>query len=102
STLGQVWQTMQKVHFPTLATSTKAIWKRRYEPWKSIEHLPMDKITPSRVTSWVNNLTTHFKSEFYQESGRGRASRCNLNNELNLFVTIFNWYKESEEFEKEA
>jgi len=22
--------------------------------------------------------------------------------ELNLFVTIFNWYKESEEFEKEA
>lgn len=102
SSLKHVWETMQKVHFPTLATSTKAIWLRRYEPWKSIEHLPMDKITPSRVTKWVNNLVEHFKSDYYQNSGRGKARRCNLNNELNLFVTIFNWYKESEEFEKEA
>ncbi len=102
STLKEVWQTMQKVHFPTLATSTKTIWKRRYEPWKSIEHLPMDKITPSKITSWVNKLVEYYKSDFYQNSGRGRASRCNLNNELNMFVTIFNWYKESEEFEKEA
>lgn len=102
STLKQVWETMQKVHFPTLATSTKAIWKRRYEPWQSIEHLPMDRLTPSRITSWVNNLVEHYKSDFYQSSGRGKAGRCNLNNELNLFVTIFNWYKESEQFEKEA
>ena len=102
STLKHVWETMQKVHFPTLATSTKAIWNRRYEPWKRLEYLPMDQITPSRVTSWVNNLVEHFKSEYYQESGRGKAGRCNLNNELNLFVTIFNWYKESEQFEKEA
>ncbi len=102
STLADVWKKMQELHFPTLATSTKAIWKRRYEPWKNIEHLPMDKITPSKITNWVNNLAEYYRSTFYQESGRGRAGRCNLNNELNLFVTIFNWYKESEEFEKEA
>ncbi len=102
STLKQVWKTMQKVHFPTLASSTKAIWLRRYEPWKSIEHLPMDRITPSKVTTWVNKLTDYFKSDYYQRSGRGRAGRCNLNNELNIFVTIFNWYKQSEEFENEA
>lgn len=102
STLKFVWETMQEVHFPLLATTTKAIWLRRYEPWKKLEHLPMDKITPSRVTKFVQDLVEYYKSDFYQTSGRGRAARCNLNNELNLFVTIFNWYKESEEFEKEA
>jgi integrase len=102
TSLNKVWLTMQREHFPTLATSTKAIWHRRYEPWKSIEHLPMDKITPSLVTKWVYELVEYYKSDFYQSSGRGKAGRCNLNNELNMFVTIFNWYKESEEFEKEA
>ncbi len=102
STLKDVWETMQRVHFPTLATTTKAIWLRRYEPWKKLEGLPMDEITPSRVTKFVQNLIEFYKSDYYTSSGRGRASRCNLNNELNLFVTIFNWYKESEEFEKEA
>ena len=93
---------MQECHFPTLATSTKAIWLRRYEQWKTIEHLPMEKIIPSVVTKWVNNLVEYYQSNYYQHSGRGRAGRCNLNNELNLYVTIFNWYKESEEFEQEA
>lgn len=102
STLAEVWEVMQKHHFPTLATSTKAIWKRRYELLKSLEHLPMDKITPSKITAWVNKNVEHFKSDEYQGSGRGRAGRCNLNNELNMFVTIFNWYKASEQFEKEA
>lgn len=102
STLKDVWTVMQKVHFPTLATSTKDIWRRRYKNLKDIEHLPMDQITPSRITTWVNKLVDYYKSDFYQNSGRGKAGRCNLNNELNLFVTIFNWYKESEEFESEA
>lgn len=102
STLKEVWEVMQKHHFPTLATSTQSIWLRRYDLLKSMEHLPMDKITPSKVTAWVNKYVAHFKSKEYQESGRGRAGRCNLNNELNLFVTIFNWYKASEQFEKEA
>jgi len=102
SILKEVWETMQKVHFPTLATSTKAIWIRRYKNWKSIEHVPMNLITPSKITKWVNNLVDFYHSDYYENSGRGKAGRCNLNNELNLFVTIFNWYKESEEFEQEA
>lgn len=102
STLGEVWETMQVHHFPTLATSTKAIWIRRYSLLKMLEHLRMDQITPSKITSWVNHWVDHFKTEEYQESGRGRAGRCNLNNELNMLVTIFNWYKESEQYESEA
>lgn len=102
STLKDVWETMQKVHFPTLATSTKAIWIRRYKLLENLEHLPMDKITPSKITIWVNHWVKIFSSEDYQSSGRGKAGRCNMNNELNMFVTIFNWYKESEQFEKEA
>jgi integrase len=102
STLQEVWEVMQQHHFPTLATSTKDIWRRRYELLKSLEHLPMDKITPSKINSWVNRNVDYFKSDEYQGSGRGRAGRCNLNNELNMFVTIFNWYKASEQFEKEA
>ncbi len=44
---------------------------------------------------WVE----HFKTEEYQTSGRGKAGRCNLKNELNMFVSIFYWYKQSEVFE---
>ncbi|MCT4641502.1 MAG: tyrosine-type recombinase/integrase [Bacteriovoracaceae bacterium] len=102
STLKNVWSSMQKNHFPTLATSTKAIWQRRYVYLKDLEHLAMDKITPSKITIWVNKWTQYFKSKEYKNSGRGNAGRCNMNNELNMFVTIFNWYKESEEFEQEA
>lgn len=61
----------------------------------------MDKITPSKFTTWVNKYVEVFKTDEYQKE-REQASRCNLNNELNLFVTIFNWYKQSEQFEKEA
>jgi integrase len=102
STLQEVWEVMQQHHFPTLATSTKDIWKRRYELLKNLEHLPMDQLTPSKITAWVNKNVEHFKSDDYQGSGRGRAGRCNLNCELNMLVTIFNWYKQSEQFEKEA
>lgn len=102
SSLKDVWTAMQKHHFPSLATSTKAIWHRRYKLLKDLEHLPMNKVTPSKISSWVNKWVEIFSSDDYQSSGRGKASRCNLNNELNLLVTIFNWYKESEQFDKEA
>ena len=102
STLKEVWESMQRNHFPILATSTKDIWLRRYKLIQTLEHLPMDQITPSRISDWVIYWVTHFSSEDYQNSGRGRSGRCNLNNELNLFVCIFNWYKQSELFEKEA
>ena len=90
ATLKEVWETIQVYHFPTLATSTKAIWHRRYRLWKLTEHLPMNKITPTKITEWVLYWVKHFSSEEYQSSGRGHAGRCNLNMELNMFVTIFN------------
>lgn len=102
STLREVWEVLQQKHFPTLATSTKAIWTRRFELLRDLEHLPMDRITPSKLTDWVVDKVKHFSSEEYQSSGRGVARRCNLNTELNMFVTIFNWYKQSEDFELEA
>lgn len=102
STLKEVWESMQRNHFPILATSTKDIWHRRYKLIQTLEHLPMDQITPSKISDWVIYWVTHFSSEDYQNSGRGKSGRCNLNNELNLFVCIFNWYKQSELFEKEA
>lgn len=102
TTLAEVWEVMQVHHFPTLATSTKAIWHRRYNLLKDLEHLPMDRITPSRITSWVNKHVEVFKSDDYRSLGRGFAGRCNLKNELNIFVTIFNWYKSSEQFERES
>jgi integrase len=102
STLREVWEVMQKKHFPSLATSTRSVWTRRYELLKGLEHLPMDRISPSRITEWVIERVSYYSSEEYQGSGRGRAGRCNLNTELNMFVTIFNWYKQSEDFEKEA
>jgi integrase len=102
SKLSVVWLAMQKSHFPTLANSTKSIWHRRFELLKELDQLTMDEITPSKLTSWVNKQVAHFKSDDYVGNSRGRAKRCNLDNELNLFVTIFNWYKSSEEFENES
>ncbi len=102
ATLKEVWEMMQLKHFPLLATSTKEIWRRRYKLLGKIETLPMDQITPSKITEWVMFWVEHFKTEEYQTSGRGKAGRCNLKNELNMFVSIFNWYKQSEVFEREA
>lgn len=102
STLKTVWESMQRTHFPLLATSTKDIWLRRFKLLEDLQHLPMDHITPSKISEWVQYWVKFFSTDDYQGSGRGKAGRCNLNNELNMFVTIFNWYKQSEEFEKEA
>lgn len=102
STLKTVWESMQRTHFPLLATSTKDIWLRRFKLLEDLQHLPMDHITPSKISEWVQYWVKFFSTDDYQGSGRGKSGRCNLNNELNMFVTIFNWYKQSEEFEKEA
>lgn len=102
ATLKEVWEVKQKRHFPTLAKSTIEIWHRRYELLKSLEHLHMENITSSVITKWVETNVNFFKSEDYEGNNRGRSKRCNLDNELNLFKTIFNWYKDCEEFEYEA
>ena len=102
STLKEVWEEMQSNHFPTLANSTQQIWYRRYHLLKDLEDLPMHKITPSVITSWVERHVGYYKSNEYSELCRGNAKRCNLHNELNLFTTIFNWYKSHEAFERES
>ncbi|EPZ51851.1 site-specific recombinase, phage integrase family [Bacteriovorax sp. BAL6_X] len=102
ASLKEVWDSMQKHHFPTLAKSTKTIWLRRYQLLKTLEHLPMNLITRSKVRSWVEENVEYFKSDFYEGSSRGKAKRCNLDNELNLFTTIFNWYQKHELYEQEA
>ncbi len=50
STLKEVWERMQTKHFPTLSTSTKEMWVRRYELIQNLEHLSMDRINPSKIT----------------------------------------------------
>lgn len=102
STLKLVWHTMQEKHFPAIAPSTREIWLRRYQLLKDLEEFQMSEITHSKVTAWVEEKVKFFKSEEYQNLGRGEAKRCNLDNELNLLTTIFNWYRSSEEFEAEA
>lgn len=102
STLKEVYSVMREKHFPTLAINTREIWDRRYELLKQIEHLQMGDIRPSTIKSWVEKNVKYYKSDFYEGNARGRAKRCNLDNELNLFTTIFNWYKGAEEFEHEA
>ena len=92
---------LQSDHFPSLEKSTVTIWERRYKLLKDLEHLPMDQILPSTITTWVNDKVSYFKSNDRHIS-RGHGGRCNLNNELNLLITIFNWYKQSERDEKEA
>lgn len=100
--LKDVWEEMQRSHFPTLAMSTQQIWIRRYHLLKDLEELRMDKITPGVISSWVERHVSYYKSEKYIDLCRGGAKRCNLNNELNLFTSIFNWYKSHEDFEEEA
>lgn len=102
ATLREVFSLMQERHFPTLGQNTREIWLRRYELLKQIEHLPMDEIRPSTIRAFVEKNVSYFKSGFYEGDARGRAKRCNLDNELNLFTTIFNWYRSAEEFESES
>lgn len=102
STLKEVWEIKKKNHFPTLAQSTVDVWTRRYTLLKKLEHLPMSEIEPLVVSDWIDNCLKYFRSDDYNLQGRGNARRCNLNNELNLLRTIFNWYKDSEYFQKES
>lgn len=102
ATLQEVWEVMQEKHFPLLADSTQHIWIRRFTLLKELEFYPMNEITSSVITSWLQKNVKYFKSSDYENLFRGNAKRCNLDNELNLFTTIFNWYKQSEDFEKEA
>lgn len=102
STLGYVWNRMQTLHFPSLELSTQRIWLRRWEPLSDLANLHMEEITSTVINRWIERKKKYYTSEEYQARGRGCAGRCNLYNELNLFNTIFNWYKAEDEFEGES
>lgn len=100
--LNIVWEEMNRTHIKYLARGTRDIWHRRYELVSQLDHLPMDEITPSVISKWVNDNTEFFKSDEYVQNSRGKAKRCNLDNELNLITTIFNWYRQADQFEQES
>lgn len=102
SSLKEVWACCQAHHFPTLADSTKQIWLRRFELLSQLQDYQMHKITASVISSWVERNVSFYKSSDYEDNSRGSAKRCNLDNELNLMTTIFNWYKASEFYEQES
>ena len=102
ATLKEVWADMHHNHFPTLAESTKNIWDRRYELLKDLEDFSMTEIDYYKLNRWIEKKVTFFKSEEYESKSRGLAKRCNLDNELNLLSTIFNYYKKSETFMNES
>lgn len=102
STLGYVWKRMMELHFPSLEVSTRRIWERRWGPISELADYHMEDITSTVINRWIERKKKVFTSEEYQAKGRGHAGRCNLYNELNLFTTIFNWYKAEDEFEGEA
>ncbi len=102
STLKEVWETMQLLHFPSLAPSTCQIWERRYRLLKDLEDYHMDEITPTVINKWIEKWVNFFKSDEWQQEGSGRHARCNLRAELDLFTTIFNWMKEEPDFHLEA
>lgn len=101
STLNHVWDRMQTLHFPSLALSTQTIWKRRYTLLSTMGHLKMSEITPSVINDWIYFHLDSYTNEDYRNS-RGKASRCSFDTELMFFKTIFNWYKDEEEFEEES
>lgn len=102
STLGHVWERMKTLHFPSLELSTRRIWERRWEPLSELADHHMEEITSTVINRWIERKKKHYTSEEYIARGRGHAGRCNLYNELNLFTTIFNWYKAEDEFEGES
>ncbi len=59
-TLKQVWISMQTDHFPCLAISTVAVWKRRYLLLNQLENTPMDEIIPSTIKAWVKKNVDDF------------------------------------------
>lgn len=102
STLGEVYQRWGELHHPSLEKSTIEAWKRRWAALKDLADYPMNEITSTVINRWIQKQKKWFTSDEYASLGRGHAGRCNLNNELNLFTTIFNWYRGEDEFEDEA
>lgn len=97
-TLMEVWKRMETLHFPSLSTSTKEIWRRRFVNLSYLYDYHMEDIKPSTINTWLAFLIERYTNADY-ELGRGKGCRkYNLDNELNMLITICNWYKGEEEF----
>ncbi len=97
-TLLEVWKRMEALHFPSLSTSTKVVWARRFENLSFLYDYQMEDIKPSVINEWLGYLIDKYNSEDF-ELGRGLGARkVSFDNELNMLVTICNWYKNEEEF----
>jgi integrase len=102
ATLGFVWNRMKELHFPSLELSTRRIWERRWMHLSDLADYHMEDLSSTVINRWIERKKKWFASDEYAALGRGCAGRCNLYNELNLFQTIFNWYKAEDEFEGES
>lgn len=98
STLRHVWERMKALHFPSVELSTQRIWERRFKFWDEIAHMHIEDITPAVISQIIEKRKAFYMSEEYKARGSGCSGRCTMNNELNIFNTVFNWYKEEEEF----
>ena len=97
-TLLEVWKRMETLHFPSLSTSTKEIWRRRFVNLSYLYDYHMEDIKPSIINTWLAFLIEKYTNADY-DLGRGKGCRkYNLDNELNMLITICNWYKGEEEF----
>ncbi|WP_413942676.1 tyrosine-type recombinase/integrase [Bdellovibrio sp. HCB-162] len=102
STLGHVWERFVALHFSSIQISTQRIWTRRFMFWKPLFNLHMEDITPTVINEFIDEQKQVFLSEEYKARGEGCSGRCNLDNEINIFNTVFNWYKREEEFATES
>lgn len=97
-TLMEVWKRMETLHFPSLSTSTKEIWRRRFVNLSYLYDYHMEDIKPSIINTWLAFLIERYTNADY-DLGRGKGcKKYNLDNELNILITICNWYKGEEEF----
>lgn len=72
STLGYVFERMQKLHYPSLEVSTQRIWSRRFKPLEELKNYHMEEITSTVINRWIDKHKKIFSSDEYL-AGRGRA-----------------------------
>jgi hypothetical protein len=72
------------------------------EPLTDLADYRTEEITSTVINRWIDRKKKYYSSEEYGAKGRGCAGRCDLYDELNLFTTIFNWYKAEDEFGSES
>ena len=89
-TLLEVWNLMRKLHFPTIASSTKNTYERQFEGLKLLHHIHMEDFVPSIIDGWIDRL-----KKFYEKNWNKK--RYSLKGELDTLRLVFHWYKNEPE-----